>query len=379
MIRAWSLTLLLATSCSGATPTRAADPPATATGTETRPPAARAPAASALPPSLPPDAAPSNEPGDADQALPPASAPEPAPPRPTPTLRIEPVYSAQGHARLATEMLTLERDEELFQWALGGSSSPEHPANRPGYHPATRVVVDVELLSRAPKGTTARLRRIARANGYWPLRACFEAAQRALIKSERTARVRLTLSATGKVLGARSMGPAQDRDYARCARERLRALDFSPGFTRKLDVEISVKQWPGHAPTPPRAPEGSPVVALGRAGTETLSALEPALLGCYQRGLDADARLWGRLALRLRLSNEGVVEDATQVETRFPDETVAACVSSTLLGVHLPASTRDLSLAVRFGQRPLAAPEPPAEASGTAASNDAKSAPTSGD
>src|SRR5689334_18085703 len=112
-----------------------------------------------------------------------------------PSVLIEPPYSALGHPRLATEMLTLGRDEELFQWALGGSSDPEHPANRPGYHPATRVVVDVQLLSRAPKGSTKRLERIARSNGYWPLRACFESAQRSSPKPERAARVRLTLAA----------------------------------------------------------------------------------------------------------------------------------------------------------------------------------------
>ena len=127
-----------------------------------------------------------------------ASATFPSPTAPTPErpqVALEPPYSALGHARLATEMLTLGRDEELFQWALGGTSDPKHPSNRPGYHPATRVVVDVQLLSRAPKGTTNRLQRIARSTGYWPLRACFETAQRLATKSERSARVRLTLGA----------------------------------------------------------------------------------------------------------------------------------------------------------------------------------------
>src|SRR5688500_5298132 len=53
---------------------------------------------------------------------PPASEPAVAPP----TVVLEPLYSAQGHPRLATEMLTLARDEELLQWALGGSADPTH-------------------------------------------------------------------------------------------------------------------------------------------------------------------------------------------------------------------------------------------------------------
>ena len=279
---------------------------------------------------------------------------------PAPVL-LEPAYSALGHAQLGTEMQTLGRDDELFQWALGGSSEPAHPSNRPGYHPGTRVVVDVELLSRAPKGSTARLLRLARSNGYWPLRSCFEAAQRLAVKSERAARVRLTLGATGKVLGARSLGPAPERDYARCVLERVRALDFTPGFTRKLDVEVSLKQWPGHAPVPLRAPDGSPTVHLSGEAQAALEALTPALRACYEQGLKTDARLWGRLAFRLELATDGAVKQATPVETRFPNSEVAECARQTLLGAQLGStSSAALTLALRLGQP---APPTPPEAS----------------
>ena len=274
---------------------------------------------------------------------------------------LEPAYSALGHPRLATEMQTLGRDDELLQWALGGSSDPAHPSNRPGYHPGTRVVVDVQLLSRAPKGSTGRLLRLARSNGYWPLRSCFEAAQRLAVKSERSARVRLSLGATGKVLGARSLGPAPEPAYARCVLERVRALDFTPGFTRKLDVEVSLKQWPGHAPVPPRAPDGSPTVHLSGEAQESLAALTPALRACYEHGLQSDARLWGRLAFRLELTTDGAVKQATPVETRFPNSEVAECARQTLLGAQLgSASAATLTLALRLGQP---APPTPPEAS----------------
>src|SRR5688572_27292442 len=181
-------------------------------------------------------------------AQPVAGVPKPAPePAPEPAaIVLEPLYSAQGHSRLATEMLTLGRDEELFQWALGGSADPAHPSNQANFHPATRVVVDVELQSRAPKGTTNKLLRIARRDGYWALRACFEAAERLAPRRERNAKVRLTLGASGKVLGSRRLQSSGEREYARCVLSCIRDLDFRPGFTRKLDVDISVKQWPGH-------------------------------------------------------------------------------------------------------------------------------------
>lgn len=280
---------------------------------------------------------------------------------PAPLVLIEPPYSPLGHPRLATEMLTLGREDELFHWALGGSSAPEHPSNRPGYHPATRVVVDVQLLSRAPKGSTARLLRLARSSGYWPLRACFEAAQRSLAKPERSARVRLTLGATGKVLGARNVGPTPERDYARCVLDRVRSLDFRPGFTRKLDVEVSVKQWPGHAPVPPRAPDGTPPLRLPEAAMAALLELQQPFAACYAQGLARDPRLWGRIALHLRLAKDGAVEEATPVETVFPDAEVADCARRAVMQARIPSATvSELTVAARFGQGLPPAPGAPA-------------------
>ena len=273
---------------------------------------------------------------------------------------LEPVYSVLGHPRLATEMQTLGRDEELFQWALGGSSDAAHPSNRPGYHPATRVVVDVTLLSRAPLGSTKRLLRLARSKGYWPLRACFEDAQRRAPLTERAARVRLTLSGSGKVLGARSMGPAPEREYAACVLGKLRALDFTPGFTRKLDVEISVQQWPGHAPVPPRAPAEAERLRLPSEANAALAGFAPAIGECYEAALEDDPKLWGRLVLRLKLGADGAIEDATPTETQFPNDQVIACARRAIIGARLPAaSVSELSFAVRLGQS-AAPPLPPA-------------------
>lgn len=276
---------------------------------------------------------------------------------------IEPLYSALGHPRLATEMLSSTRDDELFQWALGGSSDPLHPANQPGYHPATRVVVDVELLSRAPKGTTRQLLARARSHGYWPLRSCFEEAQRLSVKTERSARVRLTLDARGRVLGARSLDKPEDRGYASCVLGRLRHLDFSPGFTRKLDVDVSVKEWPGHAPLPLRAPDANTRVSRSSTAQATIRSLQPALTACYEAGLARDPRLWGRLALRLSLDSDGVVTDAVEVETHFPDAEVTACARRLLVGARLEQlETRAITFAVRFGNQgaPPAPDAPPA-------------------
>lgn len=330
-------------------------------------------AAPATPAPLASAPAPAAAVGAPDAAPPPllAAAPDPAEtvaaPPPTPRdvvpeqVVLEPPYSALGHPSLATEMMTLERDEQLFQWALGGASDPGHPSNQRGFHPATRVVVDVELLSRVPKGTTKRLLAVARSKGYWPLRACFETAERLAPRRERAARVRLTIGARGKVLGARSLGPAPERDYARCVLERLRALDFSPGFTRKLDVDILVKQWPGHAPVPPRAPTSEPALAPSPRALAALEELTPALSECGARGRARDPQLWGRIALRLRLDEAGDVREAVPVETRFPDDAVVECARRAVSGARIPdLRVSELTFAFRLSQPP-APPWPPAE------------------
>jgi hypothetical protein len=342
MLRRLPLALLVVSACSAAPPIL--EPPSlplpasTAGATRPEEPAAAAPSAGA---ELEPPSPATPEPAVVEAA------------KPTARVLLERPYSAQGHARLGSEMVTLGRDDELFLWALGGSSAPEHPSNRPGYHPATRVVVDVQLLSRAPKGSTARLLRVTRSNGYWPLRSCFENAQRVAPKSERSARVRLTLGAAGKVLGARSMGLTPEREYARCVLERVRALDFTPGFTRKLDIEVSVKQWPGHAPVPPRAPSDA---AAPRVTSDDLAALEglaPALTTCYEKGLASDAKLWGRVAFKLELTGEGAVKQATPVETHFPSAEVSECARQTVLGARFTSpGLNELTWAVRFGQPP---------------------------
>jgi hypothetical protein len=357
MLRRLPLALLVVSACGAASPllelpaevrpppTGAAGPAGTPAVFESAGPGVTAPVPSA--PSGPaPDMAPA---GSAVEA-----------PKMAVTVLLEPPYSALGHARLGSEMATLARDEELFQWALGGSSDPAHPSNRPGYHPATRVVIDVELLSRAPKGSTARLLRLARSHGYWPLRACFETAQRLLAKTERRAKVRLTLGASGKVLGARSLGPMAEREYARCVLDRVRGLDFTPGFTRKLDIEVNVQQWPGHAPVPPRAPDGSPAVHLSHEALASLEGLTPMFGACYEKGLAIDPKLWGRIALKLELGPEGAVKRATPVETDFPNAGVTECVRQALLSARLVSQgTSELTFAVRLGQpAPPTPPEP---------------------
>jgi len=249
-------------------------------------------------------------------------------------------------------MLTLGRDQELLTWALGGSSDPDHPANRQGYHPATRVVINVSLLSRAPVGTTRHLLANARRNGYWLMRACFESAERLHPARQREVRARLTLSSRGKVLAARLFERSSTHEpaYTRCALQNLRRLNFDVELPRKIDVEVHVEQWRGDAPLPPRAPAAQGAVRLQPEVIAALQQTMPALSDCYRSELAKDRGLWGRLALRVEIGSEGDTTRVEQVETRFPNEAVVECARRVLLGTRIPAAGASFTFAARFGQ-----------------------------
>jgi hypothetical protein len=170
------------------------------------------------------------------------------------------------------------------------------------------------------------------------------------------------LSAFGRVLGARSIGAAPEPEYARCVLARARNLDFSPGFTRKLDVEISLKQWPGHAPVPPHAPDGTPPLRPSPELRAAFEGLSPRLSACYEEALERDAGLWGRVALRLQLDDGGSVQEATPVETLFPSAQMTECARRAVLGTRIPsADVNQLTFAFRVGQLPSPAPPPSPE------------------
>ena len=113
MTRRMPLALLLFMSACSAAPSPRLVPPRPTPAPSNQAPVRLEPAALAAVPSA------------ASAAAPPA--PEPAAaeaPKVVAPVLLERPYSALGHARLGSEMMTLGRDEELFQWALGGSAHP---------------------------------------------------------------------------------------------------------------------------------------------------------------------------------------------------------------------------------------------------------------
>jgi hypothetical protein len=269
-------------------------------------------------------------------------------------------------------------DENLARWNVGGTGDPEFISNRPGYHPGARVVVDASVLrgnlpARAPRDRrTGRPKKVlsehtvlarSRKYGYWPFRLCFEAGLRRKQTLSGQTVVRLTTNAAGKVTATRLVGTKlEDEAVAECLAERTRELTYEPAPGRRIDVELSIKLWPGHAPVPLAGPPmEDPPENPGRLDRKAMAlALEPlhgTLRDCYRQGLERDPGLWGRVQLLIEQNAKGEVTRVTEDESRFPDRQVSRCLARVVKEARLPPPAGGelvFCYALRLGQMPSA-------------------------
>jgi hypothetical protein len=306
---------------------------------------------------------------------------------------------ADGPVQASTE------DEAIARWNIGGSSRPEYPSNRAGFHVAPRVMVDTvvrggHLPARsAAKGTLSQLAVLAqsRNRGYWPFRICYEEGLRRDPALRGKVEARFTVGRSGKVTGSRLLNSSfKDREVARCVATRTQALTFSPAPSRRIDVDVTVELNPGDAPLPsvrlreepapgvpatvrtPPAREPSPAV-LREALKESSAALEartPDLVGCYTSGLLRDPGLWGRIGLRIRVAEDGTASAVAQHESRFPDSSVVSCVAAVVKSVPF-CKTLAHPVELEWGAR-LGAPSLPGATSPAGAAEKSVVADTTG-
>jgi hypothetical protein len=251
---------------------------------------------------------------------------------------------------------------------VGGKSDPEYPSNRPGFHPAVRVTVDVRPLRRIPKESRnaailseRRLLAIARNRGYWPFRACFEASLRRRPEHPGGAsRVRIGIATNGRVTAARRMASElRDDEAERCIERAARTLHFEPAPVRRLDVDLTIELWPGDLPLP-RFEVNAPPPAFDAAEiARATHARANELAACCAAGIDRDAQLWGRAALRVSIASDGRAAQVREDGSRFPDPEVVRCFAGAL-GTQEPLTTHgaafDYVLGLRCGA-PASAPQ----------------------
>jgi hypothetical protein len=221
-----------------------------------------------------------------------------------------------------------------------------------GFHPAVRVVVDTKPLVRlGTDGLTARqVAAESRSQGYWPFRLCYEAGLREHLAASGQAKFRFSIANTGKVSHVRRLSADLTPGLVDCLRKAVYQWRFAPRPRRRVDVDLSIKLWPGDVPVVP-LPTGS--VSIAPAAAEAFLLTLPLVQACYEPGLSRDPRLWGRIELALQLDDQGQIRQANEV-TQFGDVHVVECITSALRGALTLDAFRGewLHVAYRLGDDP---------------------------
>ncbi|MBK7582217.1 MAG: AgmX/PglI C-terminal domain-containing protein [Myxococcales bacterium] len=360
---------------------RSAEPAGPSQAATPTPTASRAIAAAVEPapaerdaPSAPSDAQPDVR-ADGDAGAGGATSDAQAKPAPAPWLVIETPYLAWARPRPKGSVAAGAHDEELARWNLGGTADPAFPSNRAGFHPGTRVKVDVRvtaghLQKSAPinrrtgkrivvLSETSLLAR-ARKLGYWPYRLCFERALQAGDKPKAGETVlRFDVDASGRIGPPRvirsKLTPAE---VVACIVDKTRDIELLPP-PRRISAELSVQLWPGDAllPSLPGKPAAATDEELdSKALLRIVEAERDALANCYAEGLGRDLRLWGRVQLHIELSQSGKVTGARETESRFPDREVSRCLTGAVSQMRFPERKlrpAAFELGVRLGREPV--------------------------
>ena len=339
---------------------------------------------SAGPPTGPVRAAPTNtpsQPATQTAASQPSSAATPDEPSAGETLALhgatelsfEQPYPADARPRAASLEQALADDEELARWNTGGTDDPNYPSSQASFHPGTRVVVDAHFARRgagksraAGHGLSAeRVQAQVRSKGYWPFRLCFEAAQREQKGLGGETRVRFTISARGTVSAARLVASElHNGASSACLVTELRKLRFSPPPANHVEVDTSIRIWPGDAELPPLS--DSPPQAI-----DTGSGFDPAAVrlrvanrqaefaACFSEARRSDPNLWGRLALAVVLEVDGTVHRVSEVESHFPNAAAARCAAAALSTIVFPSvSGKPFSFVLAMRLAPSSAAPP---------------------
>jgi hypothetical protein len=264
---------------------------------------------------------------------------------------LEPVEMERQRRRDIGAVARSVADEELQRWNYGGRSDPAYISNRPNYHPATRVVVDVEAQQRRKPssrvqrvGEGAKVQAKLRNYGYWPLRLCFEDTARGEPDPGGSTVIRIALNTAGSVVSARVLrSDLKHRAIAECEASALRRLKLDAALSRAWVGNVKVAVWPGDTPLVPVATSDDPLDAAAISVVyRAVETIGDEVSDCLGAARTADAKLWGRLALSFAVAEAGRPVGVTQFRTNFGSDAAVQCVSRLLgsLVIDLPASDR---------------------------------------
>ncbi|MSP25663.1 MAG: AgmX/PglI C-terminal domain-containing protein [Myxococcales bacterium] len=241
-------------------------------------------------------------------------------------MEIEPPYKLGERPTARTTAAYKREIAELRHWGKGGTG--ELLAAAPGVdgHPDPRVTVNVVGATGPHK--ISEIQRLSRRNHWINVIRCYRLGAyldpnlrgwtKAVIDIQKTGNVKAT-----QLLETELLDPA----VAACIVEKLRGLKFSAqrqGTRASFEIRVS----PGDEPMPP--PTELIVPGDGQLAPEKILAVVDAALprieACFAAALAYAPGLWGRMLLRMHLSEQGKLDEVFEAGTQFPDPRTSQCV-----------------------------------------------------
>jgi len=258
------------------------------------------------------------------------------------------VFAAAGQVKLLPSFGLGERAAPAARGALGelAKEAPEDPS-----HPLPRVTVDVV----SAKGMKASAIQAAARRGFWAKAIkCYRQAAHLnqSLRIDQTFNVQI---ANGKAKVSRgrpkvvkkkavkkpdqapSTAPDPKQTVDACILDSFQTLALPNGkkTTATINVRIAAGDEPIASPSSPRE-RGSGTID-GPQLDRTVAQLGPSFEACYRASLDHAPKLWGTLAVRLKIEPDGRVSEAFEHGGPFPEGRVTRCVLATFRAARLLA------------------------------------------
>ena len=272
-------------------------------------------------------------------------------------LLIEPPTISGVRVRPSGAVAASADDEALQVWNYGGCSDASHVSNKPGYHPGTRVIVDIKprfsrrfAPSKLARELSNRLLAGLRNRGYWPFRTCFEDANREHASAGGKTNLRVVLNADGTVISSRLVrSTLKTRIGPLCIARVGRGLKIDRVLGRRVEADVVVSTWPGDLPLLPLPATLPPEVASGlQAVRSALADSKDLFFACFEAARHKDSRIWGRLALSFKVDLGGAVAVVREDGSHFANAETIACATRTLQTIALPVPAAKARFEIAF-------------------------------
>lgn len=296
-----------------------------------------------------------------------------ADPAPRVSITIEPPFRLDRRVFPADKAAFLADLRDRTRWNQGGLGTLAGPLPKVAGHPVPKVIVDVTHV--AGPHPAAEVQRILRKMFWSKVVECYGLGAYKDQKLRGKTTVKLRITRAGKVTASRVEGSTlNDPDVVACLADKIRAMDL-PRARAASQVAVDIQVGPGDEPMPPPASLATPGDGIlpPEVIRGVIVAALPSFEACYRPALEYAPELWGRLGIRFHLTDRGKLDEAFEVESRFPDERVSLCVLRAARGLSFPKPSGGemrfvVPLRFRSERSPLAA-ESPAVASPTGSSD----------